>query len=138
MSVNESARELLSGPTTRRRIVATGAKVAYAAPVIAATMHLSAQYGAAAVSGPNPTHYCSGQMAFGPNGWGGWSCPSGSKAVGGEAISEGKAIAVEKIAQPGESYPHYTFGPNEWGYVVQNGPDAQSIDVCVDCVPLDV
>jgi hypothetical protein len=46
--------ELTSLRTSRRTIAKTGAKLAYAAPVVAATMQLSGQMGAAA----SPIHEC--------------------------------------------------------------------------------
>jgi len=58
MSIDHSAREVLESATTRRRIVTTGAKAAYAAPVIAATMTLGGGH-AGAVSGPQTTRHCS-------------------------------------------------------------------------------
>ena len=51
----EDATPLPAAPATRRTILRTGVKLAYAAPVVAATMTLSAQPGAAAVSGPVTT-----------------------------------------------------------------------------------
>jgi hypothetical protein len=80
-----------------------------------------------------PTRVCSGPMEFGPNGWGGWSCPPGTSAVGGEVLPETAEVTSEQVAGPGSSWPHYTFGPTESGYVVQNGPTGQTLNVCVFC-----
>jgi hypothetical protein len=132
MSLVDSLSRHSDDTTSRRTVVKTGAKLAYAAPLIAATMGLSAQHGFAA-SPPTTTRYCGSPLPFGSTGWGGWSCPAGQQAYGGEAITEGEPVMVEKIAQPGEVYLHYTFGPAEWGYVVQNGAEGQTIQVCVDC-----
>jgi hypothetical protein len=59
---------------------------------------------------------------FGPYGWAGWSAPGGkvvlgAKVISGDPISEFSAF---RPAGPGEVFPHYTFGPNEYGFVVQN------------------
>lgn len=79
--------------------------------------------------------FCSGPLAFGPNGWGGWSCPAGMTAVGGSYDPADATVEVAEIAEPGSVYPHYTFGPAEWGFVVQNDNDGETITVCVECVP---
>ena len=132
MSIVDSLSRHADDTTSRRTVVKTGAKLAYAAPLIAATMGLSAQHGFAA-SPPATTRICGSPLGFGSMGWGGWSCPAGQQAYGGEAITEGKPVLVAKIAMPGESYPHHVFGASEWGYVVQNGAEGQVIQVCVDC-----
>lgn len=51
----EDATPLPAAPPTRRTILRTGVKLAYAAPVVAASMTLSAEHSAAAVSGPVTT-----------------------------------------------------------------------------------
>ena len=53
MDPHETA-DLISVPSTRRAILRRGARLAYAAPVVAATIRLSAQ-SAGAVSGPTCT-----------------------------------------------------------------------------------
>jgi hypothetical protein len=132
MSIDHSAREVLESATTRRRIVTTGAKAAYAAPVIAATMTLGGGH-AGAVSGPQTTRHCSPPMQFGPMGWGGWSCPAGSTAVDGEVLPAGAQVTSQQVAPAGSTWPHYTFGAAETGYVVQNINMGQELTVCVDC-----
>jgi len=84
--------------------------------------------------GPTPTRYSSPELSFGPNGWGGWSCPAGTEAVGGGYLPDDATVQQSHIAKPGEVYPHYTFGPNESGWVVQNDNDQETITVYVDCV----
>ena len=90
---------------------------------------------------PQPQRYTSPVLEFGPNGWAGWSCPSGMKAVGGgHTLVDATAAGV---AQPGATvggstyptFPHYTFGTGETGFVVQNDNDTESGTVFVDCVP---
>jgi hypothetical protein len=136
MSIDHSAREVLESATTRRRIVTTGAKAAYAAPVIAASMSLSASR-AGAIS-PQNVRTCSGPMAFGPFGWGGWSCPAGTHAIAGELEPANASVLSQELAGPGfNKMPGYTYGPKETGYVVQNDNDGESINVCVICAPGD-
>jgi hypothetical protein len=55
-------------------------------------------------------------------GWAGWSVPTGKVAFGAIIISTGHKItdfAVFKPASPTEVFPHYTFGANEYGWVLQ-------------------
>jgi hypothetical protein len=87
------------------------------------------------VQPPQPVRYSSGPMVFGPNGWGGWSCPAGMTAVGGGYEPATATVAVSQLAGPGSVWPHYTFGPDESGWVVQNDNDQETIAVYVDCVP---
>ena len=79
-------------------------------------------------------------QSFGPNGWAGWSCPSGTAAVGGgHTLASAQA---EGVAEPGAviggedypSFPHYTFPAGETGYVVQNDNDSDTGVIFVDCV----
>ena len=84
---------------------------------------------------PTPEVICSPPLQFGPNGWGGWSCPDGMMAVGGSFEPAGATVQAAEIAEPGDVYPHHTFGPDEWGFVVQNDNDGETITVCVECVP---
>jgi len=89
----------------------------------------------------NPiTRVTSPTLSFGPNGWGGWSCPAGMTAVGGgHTLAD---AANEGVAEPGATiggstypvFPHYTFAPGETGYVVQNDNDGDSGEIFVDCV----
>ena len=93
------------------------------------------------VTPPVPQRYTSPTQTFGPNGWAGWSCPAGQKAVGGgHTLAD---VAASGVAQPGATiggstyptFPHYTFGAGETGFVVQNDDDTESGTVFVDCVP---
>jgi hypothetical protein len=91
---------------------------------------------------PQPQRFTSSTLNFGPNGWGGWSCPAGMKAVGGGTTLT--TVAAQGIAQPGAViggqtypvFPHHTFAAGETGYVVQNDNDTESGTVFVDCVPV--
>ena len=91
---------------------------------------------------PQPTRFTSPTLEFGPNGWGGWSCPAGMKAVGGGTTLAD--VAAQGIAEPGATiggvtdpvFPYYTFAAGETGFVVQNDNDTESGTVFVDCVPV--
>ena len=78
-------------------------------------------------------------MVFGPNGWGGWSCPSGTILIGGRYEPSTATVAFSGAAKPGEPmypvYPHHTFAEGETGWVVQNDNDQETITVFVICRP---
>ncbi|MBX3409403.1 MAG: PEP-CTERM sorting domain-containing protein [Phycisphaeraceae bacterium] len=63
-------------------------------------------------------------------GWAGWSVPSGKVALGA-VITASSPLSVSAPALPGTAYPHYTFGANEYGWVVQNGGTAQQVQIDV-------
>jgi len=80
-------------------------------------------------------------------GWGGWSCPEGTYAVGGGVFSSDHALGAQGIAEPGATiggytyptWPHYTYGSwydGETGYVAQNAGDAQDVVLYVDCLAI--
>lgn len=81
--------------------------------------------------------YESPPMAFGPNGWGGWSCPVGTTVIGGGYEPSTATVAFSAAAKPGEpmypTYPHHTFAAGEAGWVVQNDNDQETITVFVIC-----
>lgn len=55
-------------------------------------------------------------------GWAGWSVPTGKVVLGANIISAGDSIldfAAFRPAGPGQAFPHYTFGANEYGWVMQ-------------------
>ncbi len=89
------------------------------------------------------TRYTSSTMSYGPTGWAGWSCPSGTHAVGGGVIENAYPMGPQGIAQPGATiggstypvFPHYTFPAGETGYVAQNGGTGQTAKIYVDCAP---
>jgi hypothetical protein len=91
---------------------------------------------------PQPQRFTSPTLDFGPNGWAGWSCPTGMKAVGGGHTLVD--VTASGVAQPGATiggstyptFPHYTFAAGETGFVVQNDDDTESGTVFVDCVPV--
>jgi hypothetical protein len=65
----------------------------------------------------------SSSLNYSATGWGGWSAPSGDVVSGGGfAFSNtGASAGSSQFADGGSSWPHYTFGANEQGWVVQNG-----------------
>jgi predicted ribosomally synthesized peptide with SipW-like signal peptide len=77
-------------------------------------------------------------------GWGGWSCPVGQIAVDGRVKLNGDIIGTlaEGLAIPGvtvgiatyPTYPHYTFGVGETGYVAQFADAATGVVIEVDCI----
>ena len=83
--------------------------------------------------------YESPPLQFGPNGWGGWSCPIGTTLINGGYEPSTATVAFSGPAKPGEPmypvYPHYTFNEaeGEVGWVVQNDNNAESITVFVIC-----
>jgi len=90
----------------------------------------------------NPVRIFSSLLQYGPMGWGGWSCPAGTHAIGGGTIGATQPITAEGIAQTGATiggsnypvFPHYTFSAGETGYVVQNGNVGQNLTIYVDCL----
>jgi hypothetical protein len=59
---------------------------------------------------------------FGGGGWAGWSVPAGKIVLGAKIISSGDTVAdfsVFKAAGPNEVYPHWRYGPAEYGWVMQ-------------------
>ncbi len=81
--------------------------------------------------------YESPPMVFGPGGWGGWSCPTGTTVIGGGYEPSTATVAFSAAAKPGEAmyptYPHHTFAAGETGWVVQNDNDQETITVFVIC-----
>lgn len=75
----------------------------------------------------------SSTLNYSGTGWGGWSAPSGDVVSGGGfAFSNTNASAASsQFADGGSSWPHYTFGANEQGWVVQNSGIASSANVYV-------
>jgi len=73
-----------------------------------------------------PTGYTitqSSLLDYGPTGWGGWSAPAGDVVSGGgyQFLTNGLSPVSSQLALENSVWPHYTFGTNEQGWVVQNG-----------------
>lgn len=85
--------------------------------------------------------YETGPMEFGPEGWGGMSCPTGTAVINGGYEPSSATVAYSAPAKPGETngeftypvYPHHTFAEGETGWVVKNGPTPQTLNVFVIC-----
>ncbi len=75
----------------------------------------------------------SSQLNYSGTGWGGWSAPAGHVVSGGGfAFSNtGASPASSQFADGASVWPHYTFGANEQGWVVQNGGTASSANLYV-------
>ena len=91
---------------------------------------------------PVPTRVYSVRLNFGPTGWGGWSCPAGTTAVGG-GVNVGATVVRQVLWVPGalvdsSIYPTtpfgYTYSVGETGWLVQNDNDGETITIYVDCV----
>jgi hypothetical protein len=78
-------------------------------------------------------------MVFGDGGYGGWSCPAGKVVLGGGFEGE-DTVAVSAPGTPGSVWPHYTFGPNEYGWVIRDDPNGagQTITIYVICANVQV
>ena len=61
----------------------------------------------------------SNPITFSTTGWGGWSVPEGGLILGGGFVSE-SPVMTSAPAGPDSEWPHYTFGPEEYGWVVQS------------------
>lgn len=76
-------------------------------------------------------------LNFASTGWGGHSCPAGKQVIGGGTTCT-QPLAISQPAKPGIGtypvYPHYTYGINEQGWVVQNGGTGQSCKIYALCV----
>jgi hypothetical protein len=75
----------------------------------------------------------SSQLNYSATGWGGWSATAGNVVSGGgfQFSTAGASPASSQFADNGSTWPHYTFGANEQGWVVQNGGVASSANVYV-------
>jgi len=73
-----------------------------------------------------PTGYTitkSSTLNYSSTGWGGWSAPNGDVVSGGgyQFSTAGAYPASSQLALENSVWPHYTFGANEQGWVVQSG-----------------
>ena len=73
-------------------------------------------------------------MSFSDGGYAGWSVPAGKVVLGGGFYATGP-VSVSAPGIPGSVWPHYTFGANEYGWVVRDYPDgaSNSIKIYVIC-----
>lgn len=75
----------------------------------------------------------SATLNYSGTGSGGWSAPTGQFVTGGgfQFATPGASPASSQIALENSVWPHYTYGPNEQGWVVQNGGIASQADLYV-------
>jgi hypothetical protein len=73
--------------------------------------------------------------SFSPGGWGGWSAPAGKVVLGGGFVAE-HPVKVSAPAGPNSAWPHYAYGADEYGWVVQNGGTSQDITIYVICADM--
>ena len=78
----------------------------------------------------------SSQLNYGDGGWGGWSCPAGKVILSG-GFKATHPVEVSAPATPGSAWPHYTFGANEYGWVVRDLPDGAGNTVFIYAVCAD-
>jgi len=69
-------------------------------------------------------------MKYAAGGWAGWSCPEGKVVVGGGVFGVDTRISCP--AFPGSVWGHYTYGPDEYGWVAQSA-EAGTGYICVIC-----
>lgn len=90
------------------------------------------------------THVVSAWLEYGPNGWGGWSCPIGMTVVDAGIQDNDHDVAQALVWKPGASvdgydYPEtpfgYTYSEGEEGYIVQNNNVGQELRIWLDCAP---
>jgi hypothetical protein len=76
-------------------------------------------------------------MAFGDGGYGGWSCPAGKVVLGGGFYATDR-VAVSAPGTPNSIWPHYTYGPSEYGWVVRDAQDGASNTIIVYAICADM
>jgi len=64
----------------------------------------------------------SSPLSYSGTGWAGWSVPTDMVVLGGGFQLPGPAIASAP-GTPGSVWPHYTYGANEYGWVVRDAQD---------------
>ena len=73
----------------------------------------------------------SNPLNYGDTGWGGWSVPAGKVVLGGGFVlsdpwsTPAGAAAASAPGTPNSAWPHYTYGPNEYGWCVRDAHDSQ-------------
>jgi hypothetical protein len=76
-------------------------------------------------------------LSFGDGGYGGWSCPADTAVLGG-GFKADDTVAVSAPGTPGSMWPHHTFGPSEYGWVVRDDPNGapNTITIYAICAEL--
>jgi hypothetical protein len=93
-----------------------------------------------AICADAPTGYVvvdSCPMVFGDGGYGGWSCPTGKVVLGGgfDALD---TVAVSAPGTPGSVWPHHTFGPSEYGWVIRDDPNGAGNTITIYAICANV
>ena len=68
----------------------------------------------------------SSSLNYSDTGWGGWSVPAGKVVTGGGFQLSAGSASASAPGTPGSVWPHYTYGADEYGWVVQGAADGLS------------
>jgi hypothetical protein len=68
----------------------------------------------------------SSALNYSDGGWGGWSVPAGKVVLGGGYELSAGSAAASAPATPSSVWPHYTYGADEYGWVVRGAEDGYS------------
>jgi hypothetical protein len=75
-------------------------------------------------------------LPFSDSGYGGWSCPAGKVVLGGGFYATDR-VAVSAPGTPGSVWPHYTFGADEYGWVIRDAQDGAGNTITVYAICAD-
>jgi len=78
-----------------------------------------------------------GPMAYSDGGWGGWSVPAGKVVLGGGFVATAP-VAASAPGTPNSVWPHYTYGPNEYGWCVRDAKDGVSNTITIYVICADM
>jgi len=72
--------------------------------------------------------------SLGSFGWAGWSVPTGKVVTGARIVSGGPYAEFQTFrpARPNDVFPHYTYGANEYGWVIQNALNGPNLGVQIE------
>jgi len=68
----------------------------------------------------------SSPLNYSDTGWAGWSVPAGKVVTGGGFQLSAGSASASAPGTPGSVWPHYTYGADEYGWVVQGAADGLS------------
>jgi hypothetical protein len=98
------------------------------------------------VEAPSTQTVTSAQLDYGPNGWGGWSCPAGTSVISasildvpdaGNGLVTSLTLWEPGASVPGYTYPAtpfgYTYGAGEEGAIAQNDNDGDALKIVLVC-----
>ena len=75
-------------------------------------------------------------MSFSDGGWGGWSVPQGKVVLGGGFIAN-NPVSASAPGTPNSIWAHYTYGANEYGWVIQDAVDGNNNAIQVYAIYAD-